>query len=171
MEVFSKSRKKRYKFLWILRSLLTRSGDSSKIGNFSKWAGKSSFGASKVIDTAFESILFKFYDFSIFLPILAIFYPVLTKKRADQNDDFWEYFKSMLYVSKSKLGQKLSKSTKIRKFEKLRKNAIFWHLDHFHCPKTQFSSSNWRWAIFQFFDFFATQNRDIFRGELKNGLN
>ena len=66
IEVFSKSRKIRYKFLRVLRPLLTKSGNLGKTGNFSIWAGKTSFGASKVINTAFERILFKFYEFGNF---------------------------------------------------------------------------------------------------------
>ena len=70
-----------------------------------------------------------------------------------------------LYVSYSKLGQKWSKSTKIKKFWKLRKNPVFWHPDHFSSPRTRFSSSDWKFSIFQFFNFFRAQNHAFFQGE------
>ena len=47
-------------------------------------------------------------------------------------------------VSYSKLGQKWSKSSKILRFWKLRKNAVFSRIDHFRSPRTRGSSSNWK---------------------------
>ena len=47
-----------------------------------------------------------------------------------------------------KHSQKLTKSTKIKKFWKLRKNAVFSRIDHFHSQKTLGSSWNWKKVYF-----------------------
>ena len=60
--------------------------------------------------------IFKFWS------ILTTFDPVLNIKRRGRIRDFLQFFKSVLHVSYSKIGRKQSKSTKIYKFGKLRKN-------------------------------------------------
>ena len=142
---------------------MSKNGKTGKSGNSSIWAREASVWAMKVVDTAFESILFKFCDFLIFCWFWHIFIHFWLRNVLAKFMNFWIISnRPLAFLSQNRVKncQNWQKFENSQNWEKMQ---FFDALNTFTAPKLDSPAQFKDWPYFNFFDF-SVRKIGVFSG-------